>query len=102
MTFDDDGDDSDDAVGRHMDDPSPGTDPVRSQEIIYDGPTSTVTRIESDLPDGPRFVAVKTSTTTHAKEPHDIIKEVRLLASLSHINVRYLVPEYYVHPYALI
>ncbi|KAF8435763.1 kinase-like domain-containing protein [Boletus edulis BED1] len=50
-------------------------------------PTSIVTRIEPDLPDGPRFIAVKTSTTTHAKEPHDIIKEVRLLASLSHPNV---------------
>ncbi|KAG9313846.1 kinase-like protein [Chiua virens] len=56
-------------------------------EIISDGPTSIVTRIESELSDGPRFIAVKTSTTAHAKEPHDIIKEVRLLASLSHPNI---------------
>ena len=84
MTFDDD---DDDGVGGHLGDPNPCTDPRRFQEIISEGPTSIVTRIESELPDGPRFIAVKTSTTTHAKEPHDIIKEVRLLASLSHPNV---------------
>lgn len=77
----------DEDVGGHMDDPSPSTDPCHSQEIISEGPTSIVTRIKSESSDGPRFIAVKTSTTTHAKEPHDIIKEVRLLASLSHINV---------------
>lgn len=84
MTFDDD----DDGVGGHLGDPNPcSTDPRRFQEIISEGPTSIVTRIESELPDGPRFIAVKTSTTAHAKEPHDIVKEVRLLASLSHPNV---------------
>lgn len=67
------------------------TDPRRLQEIISDGPVSTVTRIESESPDGSRFMAVKTTTTTHAKEPHDIIKEVRLLASLSHPNVRRII-----------
>lgn len=77
-----------------LNNPSPSTDLRYSrQEIISEGPTSVVTRIESEsqLPDGPRFVAVKTSTTSHAKEPHDIIKEVRLLASLSHPNVCYIV-----------
>ncbi|KAH0837776.1 kinase-like domain-containing protein [Lanmaoa asiatica] len=88
MTFGDySDDDDDDAVGGHMNDPSLGTDPRHSQEIISEGPASIVTRIESDLPDGPRFIAVKTSTTTYAKEPHDIIKEVRLLTFLSHPNI---------------
>lgn len=85
-------DDWDDAVGEHTNSPSPNTDPRRSsQEIISEGPASTVVRIKSELLDGPRFVAVKTSTTTHAKEPHDIIKEVRLLTSLAHPNVRHVV-----------
>lgn len=69
----------------------PSTDLGSSQVIISEGPTSIVTRIESELPDGPRFIAIKTSTTTHAKEPHDIIKEARLLASISNSNVRCLV-----------
>ncbi|KAG9309058.1 kinase-like domain-containing protein [Chiua virens] len=56
-------------------------------EIISNGPTSIATRIESELSDGPRFIAIKTSTMAHAKEPLDIIKEVRLLASLSHPNI---------------
>ncbi|KAF8549107.1 hypothetical protein OG21DRAFT_1526052, partial [Imleria badia] len=36
---------------------------------------SILTRVESKLPDGPQCFAVKTSTTIHAVESHDIIKE---------------------------
>ncbi|KAG8219241.1 kinase-like protein [Butyriboletus roseoflavus] len=84
MTFDDH---DDDAVGGHTNGPGSSADPRYFQEIISEGPTSIVTRIESELLDGPRFIAIKSSTTTHAKEPHDIIKEVRLLTSLSHPNI---------------
>ncbi|KAF9225186.1 kinase-like protein [Gyrodon lividus] len=56
-------------------------------EVISEGPISIVTRIEAKSPAGTQFIAIKTSTTTHAKEPHDIIKEARLLALASHPNV---------------
>ncbi|KAF9237096.1 kinase-like protein [Melanogaster broomeanus] len=57
-------------------------------EVISEGPFSVVTRIETESPDGStRFIAIKTSTTAHAKEPHDIVKEARLLALASHPNV---------------
>jgi serine/threonine protein kinase len=66
--------------------PTP-TDVCCSQEIISEGPISIVTRIQAESPAGTQFIAIKTSTTVHAKEPHDIIKEARLLALASHPNV---------------
>ncbi|PFH48127.1 hypothetical protein AMATHDRAFT_197100 [Amanita thiersii Skay4041] len=37
----------------------------------------------------PRWIAVKTATTWHkyAKQPHDVIKELRLLSAVSHSNI---------------
>ncbi|KAF8844244.1 kinase-like protein [Paxillus ammoniavirescens] len=56
-------------------------------EIISEGPISIVTRIQAASPADTQFIAIKTSTTIHAKEPHDIIKEARLLALASHPNI---------------
>ena len=42
-----------------------------------------------DSPDALQWVAVKTSSTNHrfSRQPHDVVKEVRLLSSVSHENV---------------
>ncbi|KIJ66610.1 hypothetical protein HYDPIDRAFT_26943 [Hydnomerulius pinastri MD-312] len=58
-------------------------------EVIADGPVSIVTRIKVHS----QWFAVKTSTTTHAKEPHDILKEARLLAETSHPNIISLIEQ---------
>ena len=44
-----------------------------------------------DNPDVSQWIAVKTSSTSRkfSKQPHDVVKEVRLLSSLSHVNVRF-------------
>lgn len=60
-------------------------------EVIEEGPASTVSRtwvaLEED--DEPQWVVVKTATTNRrfAKEPHDIVKELRVLCGITHINV---------------
>ncbi|KAF8548663.1 hypothetical protein OG21DRAFT_1489207 [Imleria badia] len=63
-------------------------------------PTPTRNGSRRQLPDGPQCFAVKTSTTIHAVESHDIIKEVRLLAAVSHPNIVSLIkhePPYAMH-----
>jgi cyclin-dependent kinase 8/11 len=64
-------------------------------ELIEEGLASTVSRTWTALEeDGEaRWVAVKTATINRrfAKEPHDIVKELRVLCSLSHINVGFLI-----------
>ncbi|KAF8899367.1 kinase-like domain-containing protein, partial [Infundibulicybe gibba] len=59
-------------------------------EIIEEGPASCVSRTQiKDDEDKPCWVVVKTSTTRRkfSKEPHDIIKELRILSRVSHINI---------------
>ncbi|KAJ3746758.1 kinase-like domain-containing protein [Lentinula detonsa] len=59
-------------------------------EIIAEGLASTVSKTWASVDDGePQLVVVKTSTTVKkwAKEPHDIIKECRVLKRLSHPNI---------------
>src|SRR6202021_3806869 len=60
-------------------------------DIIQDGPFSTVTKEKWFSDDGTReeYLAVKASPTVRegSKEPHDIIKELRILSRISHINV---------------
>ncbi|KAH7926814.1 kinase-like protein [Leucogyrophana mollusca] len=59
--------------------------------IIAHGPFSLVAcaQTQSTHPAHPRCLAIKTSTTAKAaaKEPHDIVKEARLLASAAHPNI---------------
>ncbi|KAM6498866.1 CMGC/CDK protein kinase [Amanita muscaria] len=64
--------------------------------LVERGPVSTVRKTlksgfggpDEDL-SVPRWLAVKTSTTNHkfSRQPHDIVKEVRLLSGLSHVNI---------------
>lgn len=59
-------------------------------DIIYEGPFATVARTWMVMQDGqPQVVAVKSSSTLRkfSREPHDIIKESRLLSSIQHPNV---------------
>ncbi|KAH7878729.1 kinase-like domain-containing protein [Lentinula edodes] len=59
-------------------------------EIIAEGIASTVSKTLASVDNGePQLVVVKTSTIIKkwAKEPHDIIKECRILERLSHPNV---------------
>jgi cyclin-dependent kinase 8/11 len=60
-------------------------------KLIEEGPASTVARTWTALEeDGEaQWVVVKTATTNRkfAKEPHDIVKELRVLCGISHINV---------------
>ncbi|KAJ7726365.1 kinase-like domain-containing protein [Mycena metata] len=59
-------------------------------QLIEQGPASTVSRTWSSF-DGqePQWIVAKSATTRKkfSKEPHDIIKELRILCKLSHINV---------------
>lgn len=60
-------------------------------EIIAEGLASSVSKTWASVDNGePQLLAIKTSTTIKkwAKEPHDIIKECRLLRDLSHPNVQ--------------
>lgn len=59
------------------------------QDIISEGPFSTVTRVDADPPEPTRWMAIKSSTTSreYARKPHDIVKEARLIALASHPNV---------------
>ncbi|KAF9469526.1 kinase-like domain-containing protein [Collybia nuda] len=60
-------------------------------EIIEEGPVSTVSRTWITIADDeePQCVVVKTATIVRkfSKEPHDIVKEVRILSSISHPNI---------------
>ena len=60
-------------------------------ELIEEGPASIVSRTWATLEEGgePQWVVVKTATTNRkfAKEPHDIVKELRVVCGISHINV---------------
>lgn len=60
-------------------------------ELIEEGPSSTVSRIWAALEeDGEaQWLVVKRATTNRkfAKEPHDIVRELRALCSISHINI---------------
>ncbi|KAJ3773548.1 kinase-like domain-containing protein [Lentinula raphanica] len=59
-------------------------------ELIAEGLASTVSKTWASVDNRePQLLAVKTSTTVKkwAKEPHDIMKECRVLKSLSHPNV---------------
>ncbi|KAG6853180.1 hypothetical protein C0991_006320 [Blastosporella zonata] len=58
-------------------------------ELIEEGPTSKVLRTYTAITPHPtQWVVVKSSTTARrfAKEPHDIIKELRVLQGLDHPN----------------
>lgn len=65
-----------------------------SYEIIEEGPVSTVSRTWTTIADDkePRWLVVKTATIVRkfSKEPHDIVKELRILSSISHPNVCFL------------
>ncbi|KAJ3508273.1 hypothetical protein NLJ89_g5848 [Agrocybe chaxingu] len=59
-------------------------------DIIEEGPCSTVARAWTAIEDGkPQWVVVKSASTVRkfAREPHDIVKELRLLSSLAHPNI---------------
>ncbi|KAF9078777.1 kinase-like domain-containing protein [Rhodocollybia butyracea] len=59
-------------------------------EVISEGLASTVSKTLASVDHSePQFVVVKSSTTKKkwAKEPHDIIKECRILQRLSHPNI---------------
>jgi hypothetical protein len=64
-------------------------------EIITETLVSVITRsyVQGEQETVPRSVAVKAGHTrrTQTKEPHDIIKELRMLSSLSHPSVGNLV-----------
>jgi hypothetical protein len=62
---------------------------VLQYDIIHEG-FSTVSRTCVEAEDGqPTLLAVKSSSTLRkfAKEPHDIVKELRLLSLAQHPNV---------------
>src|SRR6266540_2246222 len=67
----------------------------QSSKIIQEGPFATVITTWVNLENGEsKLIAIKSSSTFRkfSKEPHDIEKELRLLASIQHPNVRCLVP----------
>ncbi|KAJ7650013.1 kinase-like domain-containing protein [Roridomyces roridus] len=58
--------------------------------LIEEGPASTVSRSWAALDEEePRWIVAKSATfrKRSSKEPHDIVKELRVLSKLSHINV---------------
>lgn len=66
------------------------SDTDETHEIIAEGVASTVSRTWASVDDGdPQLVVVKTATTKKkfSKEPHDILKELRIVSSLRHVNV---------------
>ncbi|KAJ8085199.1 hypothetical protein AAF712_003501 [Marasmius tenuissimus] len=66
------------------------SDEESDYEIIAEGIASTVSKTLASVDDGtPELVVVKTSTIVKrfAKEPHDIIKEARILKNLIHENI---------------
>ncbi|KAF9011329.1 kinase-like domain-containing protein [Cyathus striatus] len=65
--------------------------PRTHYDIIKEGPISTVARTWTRIDEHgePQWVAVKTATTfkKFAKEPHDVIKELRIMSDLNHPNI---------------
>ncbi|KAL0952087.1 hypothetical protein HGRIS_008723 [Hohenbuehelia grisea] len=74
-----------------MADDSTATNGSVDSEIVQQGPFSTVTRTRAAArpDDAPRWLAVKSASMRPdiAKEPHDIIKELRHLAAVKHPNI---------------
>ncbi|KAJ6520554.1 CMGC/CDK protein kinase [Mycena sanguinolenta] len=59
-------------------------------ELIEEGPASTVSRTWTALgSDEPQWIVAKCATVRKkfSKEPHDIVKELRMLSNLSHKNI---------------
>ncbi|KIJ95859.1 hypothetical protein K443DRAFT_637736, partial [Laccaria amethystina LaAM-08-1] len=62
-------------------------------DVIEEGPASTVARTwipaSNDPPEYARWIVVKSATTQRnfAREPHDIVKELRVLSLVTHANV---------------
>ncbi|KAJ7842248.1 CMGC/CDK protein kinase [Mycena olivaceomarginata] len=59
-------------------------------QLIEEGPASTVSRTWSAFEGRePQWIVAKSATIREkfSKEPHDIIKELRILSKLSHINI---------------
>ncbi|KAJ7207499.1 CMGC/CDK protein kinase [Mycena pura] len=57
--------------------------------LIEEGPTSTVSRTWTAFKGSePQWIVAKSSTIRKkfSKEPHDIVKELRILSKLSHVN----------------
>ncbi|KAF6748363.1 CMGC/CDK protein kinase [Ephemerocybe angulata] len=65
--------------------------PSSHHDNIKEGPVSTVARIWTSLKDGepPQWVVSKSAPVVRrfSREPHDIVKELRLLNTLSHSNI---------------
>ncbi|KAG2106956.1 kinase-like protein [Suillus discolor] len=63
--------------------------PSGSRETVAEGPVSLVSKSLLEREGQTQWIAIKTSTIhrKYAKEPHDIIKEARLIASACHPNV---------------
>ncbi|KAG1842246.1 kinase-like domain-containing protein [Suillus subalutaceus] len=63
--------------------------PSGSRETVAEGPVSLVSKSLLEHEGQTQWIAIKTSTIhrKYAKEPHDIIKEARLIASACHPNV---------------
>ncbi|KAF9479406.1 kinase-like protein [Pholiota conissans] len=67
--------------------------PISHYDIIQEGPFATVGRTWTTIENGvPEWIVVKSATTLRkfAREPHDIVKELRLLSSMIHPNIVYL------------
>ncbi|KAF8215737.1 kinase-like domain-containing protein [Mycena galopus ATCC 62051] len=59
-------------------------------QLIEEGPASTVSRTWTAFGDSePQWIVAKSATVQKkfSKEPHDIVKELRVLSKLSHVNV---------------
>ncbi|KDQ62972.1 hypothetical protein JAAARDRAFT_362090 [Jaapia argillacea MUCL 33604] len=58
-------------------------------ETIHEGPVSMVARARTQTSSTPAWIAIKSATPRreYSQAPHDIIKEIRVLSSISHTNV---------------
>lgn len=64
--------------------------PESHYDVIEEGPYSVVARMWTTIEDGEaQWIAVKSASTLRkfTREPHDILKELRLLSDISHPNV---------------
>ncbi|TFK42174.1 kinase-like domain-containing protein [Crucibulum laeve] len=64
--------------------------PQSHYDIVKEGPVSTVARTWLKIEQGEaQWIVVKTATTykKFSKEPHDILKELRILSQLEHPNI---------------
>ncbi|PPQ89974.1 hypothetical protein CVT25_009614 [Psilocybe cyanescens] len=62
--------------------------------MIQEGPFATVSKTWTSITDGvPQWIVVKSATTLRkfTKEPHDIVKELRLLSSMTHANIAFVI-----------